>query len=225
MAELLLSLKFINVLIASILALFAWDILEKTSSKLLFTCMVAGYSISTILFFPEGEINEWLRHSPFYIAQILFYYYFKSVFSQLKNESRGEAQPTPVVRSTTNALFVATHTTSNKSGLLNMASGYGFQHLVTLPLVAVVTIAVALNIPKPVDSNLARMYRNLLIAAWSLTMIHVGEYLVETQDLFPALGGSTIELIEILWFYIGSIMIWFSLRNYLNFKESKAKIL
>lgn len=195
--ELFVDDLFIYKVISFILtfAVTLWGIkkLRAGKGRIIFSLMLIFFFLSTILFFPEGKINDWIKHVPFYIGQILFYFWLESIFNQ---PSQGQSQTK----------------TMAQAGVLSAAGGFtewfnfltdqGLQHVITLPFTILIIAIMKVRFAYIESSHLRFTLNIFILAVLSLTMIHVGEFVVESQNWLPFLE-EWIEIIEFLWYYLG----------------------
>ncbi len=174
------------------LAVALWGIKKLGSGKgrIIFSLMLGSFFLSTILFFPEGRINDWLKHIPFYFGQLLFYLWLENIFGKTSRTQAGGL-----------AQAVAVPTTGGFIEWFNYLTDQGLQHIITLPFLILIVAAVRVRFGYIASSHLKTTLNIILLAAASLTMIHVGEFVVESQAWLPFLESS-IEVIEFLWYYL-----------------------
>lgn len=190
-ADELFIYKVISFVLTFAVTLWGIKKLVKGKIRINFILMLIFFFLSTMLFFPEGRVNDWLKHIPFYIGQFLFYLWLESIFG---NPSQSQSQTKTIVAA------AALPATGGFVDWFNFLTDQGLQHVITLPfsilIIAIVRVRFA-YIPTHLKSTL----NILVLAALSLTMIHVGEFVVESQAWLPFLE-EWIEIIEFLWYYL-----------------------
>lgn len=165
--------------------------------------MLIFFFLSTILFFPEGKINDWLKHIPFYIGQFLFYLWLESIFGKTNSQSQSQ---TKVV-----AQAATLPAAGGLAEWLNFLTDQGLQHIITLPF-SILIIAIIKVRFDYIPTHLKSTLNILILAVLSLTMIHVGEFVVESQAWLPFLESS-IEVIEFLWYYLALGLFAFGVKK------------
>ena len=170
--------------------------------RIIFILMLIFFFLSTMLFFPEGRINDWLKHIPFYIGQFLFYLWLESIFGKV---SQSQSQTKEV------AAAAALPATGGLVDWFNFLTDQGLQHIITLPF-SILIIAIIRVRFTYISTHLKSTLNILILAAISLTMIHVGEFVVESQAWLPFLE-EWIEIIEFLWYYLGLGLFAFGVKK------------
>lgn len=203
---LLAGLKQLNVVLATTLVVYAWTILPRRNQRLLFLFMLLAFTISTVLFFPEGEVNEWVKHAPFYIGQVLF---FAFVFSlNMSRDDKKLMAKKGKTASTMPALFFAATQgvqTSNTSGT---------EHILVAPLFLLIGASLIVKLVVTKQRYMRQAILFFLLAGTLLTMIHVTEFYIESKGYIPLLQGEPVEVVELLWFYGACAFFMLGLRKY-----------
>ncbi len=176
------------------LAVLAWGIkkLEAGRGRIIFCAMLIFFFLSTMLFFPEGRVNDWLKHIPFFIGQFLFYLWLESIFgksAQNKFQTQGMAQV---------AVLPAT---GSFTEWFNFLTDQGLQHIIVLPFYMLIMAVISVRFAYIQSTPLRSTLNLLMLAALFLTMIHIGEFVVESQAWLPFLEN-WIEIIEFLLYYL-----------------------
>lgn len=175
----------------------------------LFIAMIVFFFVSTIFYFPEGVLNDWYKHIPFYAGQILFYFFIQEVIQHYGNSkvpSRENwyhivAAGAPV---TVSHEFVDWFTFVTLEGL---------QHIITLPLYILIVVFARLHFGSIKSDSLKHVLNICILAGFFLTIIHVGEFIVEAQGLLLFLDGNPIEIIEFLWYYVALLLFGLSIHT------------
>ena len=204
----LAGLKQLNVVVGSVLVVYAWSVLVKPVHRLLFLMMMLFFTVSTVLFFPQGEVNEWLKHAPFYIGQVLFLLLMHVLdFSQPATVQKRAGTSLKSVKVIAIGVGVAEPSvvTARDSGL---------QHILVVPLFVVLGFTLLMKMARSHSKPARLVIGYFLMASASLTMIHVFEYFVESKDYVPFLQGSGVEMVELFWFYLSCVLFWLALKRY-----------
>jgi hypothetical protein len=88
----------------------------------------------------------------------------------------------------------------------------GLPHILTLPLFVIVFSLTRLRIAV-FESSYIRTVRYFTAGAGALIFIHVNEFILESQKVFPALDRYKGDL-EFIWYVIGVIFYYVGLRSY-----------
>ncbi len=173
-------------------AVIVWGVkkLEAGRGRTIFCAMLIFFFLSTMLFFPEGRVNDWLKHLPFFIGQLLFYFWLVSIFGKSSQ---------PKTKGTAHA--VAVPATGGFTEWFNYLTDQGLQHIIALPFLILIIAVVRVRYAYIQSSYLKSTLNLLLLAAGFLTMIHVGEFVVESQGWLPFLE-KWIEQIEFVLYYL-----------------------
>lgn len=203
----LAGLKQLNVVTGSVLVVYAWSVLPRFRLRVLFLGMMLGFTISTVLYFPQGEINEWVKHAPFYVGQVIFFlfvYSFKaSSFSTKKAAQRQDR--------------------SLKLPALMLFGGVeleavakpdsGLPHILVLPVFLATGLLIFFKMLTTRLGRFRTIMSYFLFASAALTMIHVVEFIFESHSYFGYLQGASIELLELVWFYVACAFFALALKN------------
>lgn len=204
----LLIFKIISLLLSILVILYSLRTISKTKVRILFIIMIASFFLSTILFFPEGRINDWMKHLPFYVGQLFFYFFLSSLLSEYTPPNNSVPSPKPIVPTTQ---IAASFIGSGIDEWFNFLTDQGLQHFLAVPLFLLVMMNIQIHFPSIKDAIFRRILTIFLIAGTCLTMIHLGEFIVEAQDWMPFLEGNPIEIIEFIWYYSAVILFIFGL--------------
>jgi hypothetical protein len=181
--------KVISFVLTFVVALWGIKKLGPGKGRIIFSFMLGSFFLSAMLFFPEGRINDWLKHIPFYFGQLLFYFWLENIFGKTSRTQAGGL-----------AQAVVVPTTGGFIEWFNYLTDQGLQHILTLPFLILIVAVIKVRFGY-IQSNLKTTLNILLLAATALTMIHVGEFVVESQNWLPFLV-EWIEQIEFLWYYL-----------------------
>jgi hypothetical protein len=169
----------------------------RGSKKLIFTLMIVSFYLSAILFFPEGVLNDWFKHIPFFFGLFFFYLLLSKIVRN--DENNKPSQNLAIYFASTPYWFEA-------------LTERGLQHIIVLPFTLLIWGVVSIKgsrLPQVQRSEL----RLWLLAGLSLTLIHVGEFVVESQGWLGFLESS-IEFIEFGWYYLAMLIFFFSVRKH-----------
>ena len=204
----LAGLKQLNVVVGSVLVVYAWSVLVKPVQRLLFLTMMLFFTVSTVLFFPQGEVNEWLKHAPFYIGQVLFLLlmYVLDFSQSATGQKRAEASLKSI-----GVTAIGVGATEPSAAT---ARDSGLQHILVVPLFIVLGFTLLIKMTRSHSKQACLVIGCFLLASASLTMIHIFEYFVESKDYVPFLQGSGVEMVELFWFYLSCVLFWLALKRY-----------
>jgi len=183
----------------------------------IFIAMIVSFFLSTVLYFPEGVLNDWYKHVPFFTGQILFYFFLQEVirfYSESNPTSRGEVYVAAGVSGAASTVGIA--------DWFSFITEEGLQHIITLPLLLMVVIFSRLHFGSIKSKSVKHILNICIFAGFFLTVIHVGEFVVEAQGLLPMLESS-IEIIEFLWYYLALIMFGVSIHKLSKLQPSIEK--
>lgn len=201
----LAGLKQLNVVVATVLVVYAWTVLIKDRSKLLFLAMMLSFTVSTVLFFPEGEINEWVKHAPFYLGQLLLFLFVHSL-----GDSKKEKKPALIKSAAVKPVAVAIGLGATEAQVITS----GTEHILAAPLFLLLGFSLLLKLVFTKHKQTKIMVLYFLLASMALTMIHVVEFFVESKGFIQFLHGEPVEVVELLWFYLACALFALGLRKY-----------
>jgi hypothetical protein len=189
--------KIISGVLSALIILYGWGKLAG-KQRVIFALMISFFFLSTVLFFPEGVVNDWFKHLPFVVGQFFFYLLLGSF---VKSWQRSPTAPSPTAAT---ALAVPTWFES--------LTEQGLQHILVLPFFLLIWGVVGIK-GSQLNKN-RRSHLNIwLLAGFFLTLIHIGEFLVESQGWMPFLDGDPIEVIEFIWYYLAIGTFFLALRK------------
>jgi hypothetical protein len=202
----------INIITAG-LVIYGWRSLPSGKIRLYFVLsviLIAFYKIYDPT--TDSRTLLWLRHLPVYSGEILFYLFIVSMSSRYI-EVEDAITKTKKVVLRQNILVL--------TPLIMFATGFswyqfltdeGLPHIFTLPLFVLVLSLVRLRL-EIYDSTYTSIARLFTAAVGAWIMIHVSEFIVESQKLMSGLD-SYMPQIEFFWFLIGAIVFWIALREF-----------
>lgn len=197
--DILLVFKGISFLATLGLLVFTLDTLHDARTRVYAGAMLGFFFLSTVLFGDVGEstmFNEWAKHGLFYTGQFFLFLFLKRFVSAA---TVLETSPLAYKTQTPRTLYAGT-------GILMLTQFFtkeGLQHVLAVPLLLVVIGAIRIQAELITLHEARRALNVFMLGATSLAMIHLGEFVVESQGIIPALAGDAIEIIEFLWFYLG----------------------
>lgn len=193
-------LKIISFIFTLTLVIWGTPKLTKSKVKGIFVVMLGSFFLSTVLFFPEGRINDWLKHIPFYFGQFFLYLFLANIieaYSPISKKPQSSPQPQLAL------------IPGGFSNWFNFLTDQGLQHLITLPFLFLIVTVIRIQYLY-IESAAFKSALNLfMLAGTALVMIHMGEFVVENHGWLPFLEEA-IEVIEFLWYYLGLILIGFA---------------
>lgn len=212
--DIIILLKFISGILTFLLLFFSWRLTIDKKAKVLFSLMLLFFLLSVILFFPEGYISDWLKHIPFFIGQLLFCIFLWHCINHFmidKDQSPAQGSVAQYVAGLGAGSYKIVEDTS--SDWFGFITQQGVQHIIALPFLFLIIslIRVQYNF---ISSHQNKSILNMFLAAGvCLTIIHIGEFVVESQNWIPALEGETIEIIEFMWYYSALFLFFFALKR------------
>ena len=189
--DIFLVLKIISFLASAGTIYFAVRVLPGAKLKILFTASIAFFFLSTVLYFEEGVVGEWEKHAPFFIGQLFLYFFLTALVKEkisTGNKFAGLVVPFSVSDTTRDFFIYSTE--------------QGVQHIIVLPLALIVATTISARLIGAEKPAMKPAMRYFFLALFSLVMIHVSEFLIESQGLLPFLDGMGIEMMEFLFFYL-----------------------
>lgn len=216
--DILILCKLLSLLFSCTLIMYSLKTILDKKARTFFILMILSFFSSTILFFPEGRINDWIKHVPFFIGQLFLYYFLSSLLTKYTHAETAPSTPRPTVPASGAPFSVGALAATDD--WFNFLTDQGLQHFLAVPLFFVIVTNIRLHYPQ-IRSALFRSILNLsLLAGASLTMIHLGEFIVESQHLLSFLEGDPIEIIEFLWYYAACVLFFIMLKKMSSFQSS-----
>ncbi len=220
----ILFFKLVGVLLLTGLVVTGLRKLHSRAQKIAFTLMALFFLASTFFFGEEGAFNEWAKHILFFAGQLFFYlfvYYLIRFHVAEQENKRDFDRPTAPP-----GAFVAGAVLPIQSGLgewFSFLTEQGLQHILTVPIL-LLTVAVVRVQYLVLESKAFKSALNIFLwASASFVAIHVGEFMVESQNIIPSLTD-TIEYIELLFFYIGILLLFLGIKKLRkDFYDNKAR--
>lgn len=191
--DILILARVSSVLIGIVVAFHFILKIPNRSAQIYHSLMIILTLLSVSMVYPHGMIYDWVRQVPFYLSQVLFYFFIDTIikryisFASMKNA-------TPLIKSRIRAF-----------ALFPFFTEQGLQYILAIPLFFLTYTMVRMRLIVINSPILRSVLYNYLIASVSLTMIQIGYFVVETQHLILSLKGFRIELMGQIWFIIAMI--------------------
>lgn len=196
-------------------------IVLKGKMRLFFLLTIIFFFLSRIIHFEQELLHEWARHIPFYVGQISCYLFLIRIISLSKHTKK--AQPsspaTPPGISTPSSYIGLIAGSSPFSYWFEHATEQGFQHILTLPLMLLVIGGIQAHFPFITSSGWKKVINGFLLAMLPLTLIHMGEFIIESQQWLP--WESIIEPIETVLYVSAMITFIIAIRNLHTFNADE----
>lgn len=173
-------------------------------------CVLGGvmlelFVLSTLgLLYPENEVGNWLRHIPFYMGQIVFYFFLRRIITVYENvggESEDSLAPPKEF----------THQIVGTWGWASFLTQQGLQHILTVPLFFLVLTTVQIYKGIVRSPYLKSCLHLLLIASCFLTMIHIQEFVVHSQHWITFIHHEVLQYLELFWFGSALLSMYFAI--------------
>lgn len=210
--DIFIILKIISFLLTIGVSLWGWYKLPNKKIKIFFLLTLGCFFLSTVLFFPEGNINDWLKHIPFYVGQFLFYLFIKGVINFYLNQ---EKKSSSLVSSSILPQVVIVNVASDQlefTHWFDFLTEQGLQHIITLPFLFLIISVIRVRYIYIQSKAFIAVLNFFMFAATLLTLIHVGEFVVESQQWLPFLENS-IEYVEFILFYLALLFLWLAIQK------------
>lgn len=234
--DILLILKIVAFLLTFSLIIFGWLKLQDKKLKLFFTAILVFFFLSIIFFFPlSHESLEWYKHLLFYIGQIFFYLFSRRVIAmnfsfQEKNASKPISEKLDEFLPSSSKIFCVTASAASNGSAASttaLSQWFGFLidqgllHVLTMPLFLLTTVFIRVRYIYFESEILKHILNFFMLAAGTFVMIHVSEFIVESQKLIPVIDpfGEFIEMVEFFWFYLGLLFFSIGIRKIVKFQS------
>ena len=162
----------------------------------------------------------WLRHLPVYIGEVFFYFFITTFSKRFIEIEDAPTKPQPVVLKQnilvlTPLFFFATGITWEQ-----YVTDAGLPHIFTLPIFVVMIslVRLRLNVYASKYTHVVNLF-TLAIGGWVL--IHVSEFLGESQKLFNPTLANIMPHIEFAWYCVGAIIFWYALKSFKNIQHAE----
>lgn len=174
-------LLLVTICLTLIVAAFSWTILPSKACKVTFSAMLLILAVyKTVNYFIPGSLlDEWIVHVIFFISQITFYiftYHYTQIISDSNPKSQSSKPST-----------ISTPVATNLSGFLiapgvpTYLSEQGIMHILTVPIFLLCRSALIYRLDNFEQTKYRPVIKRLILASGLLVLIHVGEFIVESQ--------------------------------------------
>lgn len=203
--DILTILKIINFTLVFPLMIYGWVRLKHRRSQIMFSLMLIFFLLSTVLFGTDDDLLfDWLKHLLFFVGQLCFLLFLADVIKRyFQNNQDVPVQSGGVTLSINIGVL----------GWLMFLTDQGIHHLLTVTFFLLITSYLRAQYVFIKSVSFKNTLNTFMLAAGALTMIHFGEFLVESQKLLPLLDGGPIEIIEFIGFYLGLLFFFFGVRR------------
>ncbi len=200
-------------LLAAVICIYAWTVLPAGKIRWFF---IASFLLMSIykIYDPASDSRSllWARHLPVYCGEALFYFFVATFCKRyIEIEDRADKSRTTVIQQ--NVLVIAPLLIIG-SGVswFQIVTDQGLPHIFTLPLFVLVVSLVRLKLT---------VYKNRYIPIISLLtyatgawiMVHISEFIVESQQLLPGLD-KYMPHIEFFWYCVGILVYGLALYRF-----------
>ncbi|MDB5178324.1 MAG: hypothetical protein JWN01_267 [Patescibacteria group bacterium] len=191
----MLPFFIINYAVTIGLAVLAWRVLPTTRTRVLFVAtlvLLASYRLYNV---PEGDVTDWLHHVPFYIGEVVFYF-FLVAFGQhyIAKDAQATSSSAPA--------RLGLPAVAAGGSWFDFLTNQGLHHIVTFPLYFLILAANRMNY-MTMDERYQGVAKWLMWGVFFFIAVHIGEFLIESQNLAPVLKGY-VEYLEFGWVYLAS---------------------
>lgn len=236
--DILFVLKLVAFLLTFGLAVFGWLKLKDKILRVFLILMLILVFLSVVFFFPLGMheyLEEWYKHIPFYLSQIFFYLFLRRIVklnfsfnSKKVNKNIVERFDEAIKQNILPCLSLSSVSRSSvwqqplSSVWFKFLTQEGLQHILTLPVLFLIIAIVRIEYFYIESHTLKKILNFFMFAAGMFVMIHISEFLVESQKLLPIIDpeGEFIEMIEFFWFYLGLLFFSFGIRKLVKLQSN-----
>lgn len=193
--------------------LFSWRCLPAGRLRWLFIAFFLLFSAYKI-YDPASEWRGllWLRHLPVYLGELLFYY-FISIFSKRYIETDGQTRkPADVVLRQNFVVLAPIIIAATEVSWFQIVTDQGLPHILTLPVIVLVVSLARLRLAV-YTSSYTRIVALFTVSVGAWIMIHVSEFIVESQKLLPGLDNYMAH-IEFFWYIVGAGLFVYTLQTF-----------
>lgn len=204
-----LAYQFLEAAASAMAAGYGWRVLRDARTRLFFFLMILCFFLSRLTFVEDELVKEWAKHLPFYVGQVFCYLFLL----------RLAYPPDSGNDNTENGTMTAAGTAIRATivipwNWIAYATEQGLEHILTLPLMLLIVAGIRAHFP----FIAAHPRRQLVITGflWAmlpLTMIHMGEFAVESQRWIPQLEP-IIEQLETVLYLSAMSTIAFAVHRY-----------
>ncbi len=200
-------------LIAILIVVYAWLTLPKGRLRWLFIVaflLMAFYK----MYDPSSEWVTllWIRHLPVYIGEILFFIFITSFSRRYIELDETPTKPHQVVMKQSLLVLAPFIIFGTGVSWYQYVTDQGLPHILALPIFVLVLSLVRLRLAI-YDNKYIPVVRLFTFAVGGWILIHVSEFLIESQKLFPKLDESMAH-IEFFWYCVGAAIFVYALRAF-----------
>ncbi len=191
-------LKILSLISSFGLIFFSWQKFTSRFEKYSYSISQLLFLLPMVLNFDESLADTWARHLIFYTAQITLFFFLNSFINFNENKQNFTSK-------NLTAFTVVPLAASNDSNIFRWfryITVQGIEHFLALPLLFLTVTMVRLKIINIAQSAKRNFINWTVIGVSTLTMIHVAEFLIESQKLVHV-EESTFELLEHGLFLVG----------------------
>jgi hypothetical protein len=205
------------------LILYGWRNIPVTRLRWLFILSFLFTSFYKI-YDPISDSRSllWERHIPVYIGQIWFYLFITEFSKKYIEIETAETKQTGTVMKQNLLVLLPIIAFVSGFSWYQYLTDEGLPHILTLPLFTIVFSLTRLRIAV-FESTYIRAVRYFTFAAGALILIHVSEFILESQKMFPKLDAYMGDF-EFVWYALGAFFYFIGLRSYFRqLKVAKEK--
>lgn len=209
MSAIFIFLKISSFLLTFGTCIWGWKRIKDNQVRILFCIMLLFFFLSTILFAHESLLDTWIKHILFYIGQFFFYLFIVSLISYYEKPTSNQHTSlfSKNLFSTKDKSLVALGVTSmTNSGIkdwIDFITDQGIQHMLALPLLLLIITTIEMKYIFLKSNALRAALNTFMFAAAALMLIHLMEFIVESQKLLSFLDGDINEILEFCWYFLG----------------------
>jgi hypothetical protein len=176
--------------------------------------LIASYNV-----FPLGGeegAGAWLHHTPLYIGMLLLAYSLNTFARSPQSQKQSDSPDHMLVGA---GSLIGTG--ADSGNWLQLLTREGLQHIIVLPLFAGVLISVLV---RSADAGPAyqRPMRWFLMAGGVAALIHIMEFIIESQNIIPSLEGAGVETLELLLVFSMLTLFAIAIRSAREFQNAQA---
>lgn len=206
-------LKLVTVVLSLITIVSAWQKLPTNKTKCIYSIMQILFLLPMVLNFDETATDTWARHIIFYIGQILLFFFLDDLLQIYNKNYDSVGKNTPAFT----VIPFAIGTTSPVQKWFHYLTEQGLEHFLPVPLLFLTLTIIRVRYPQVTNTAIKHALNFTIAAAVSITLIHVGEFVVESQHWIPVLEGEVFEILEHGLFLVGLLFFLAGLLKLPNF--------
>jgi hypothetical protein len=210
----LATIEFVIIIVSVLFLIFyGWKNIPVTRLRWLFILSFLFTSFYKI-FDPVSDSRSllWERHIPVYIGQIWFYLFITEFSKKYIEIETAEVKDKGFVLKQNILVLLPIVAFVSGFSWFQYLTDEGLPHILTLPLFVVVFSLTRLRIAV-YESTYIKAVRYFTAAAGALILIHVSEFIMESQKMFPSLDRFKGDF-EFVWYLLGAFFYFIALRSY-----------